>query len=919
MSTYSSESACVDSKDADTDDACDDMPPLCDSTDESSDEDDPGSAGEGSGSDPCPSAGEPQCMVLKVANGTARHGYVTPLPAGSQKRVRSMEDLGALCDGSWNVSATPNAVEGMEMCLIEEKTQGSKKAFVVPLCRLPKAMKHLQLRNCVNVLNTFSCACRRKCNRTIMDPESIRELRMDVFCHCSTEADVNEYLTAKLRATGSKLRLPDPRGAGETVTVCAKYYAAVHGIALGRLQKIRRKGKQNSVLKPRGIRGHVVEREPHKYNVAVDFWLSFFGDNCQRPNDEIRLFPTEKSYGDIYREYFTPWFERLVRGRRYKLAHRPKESVWKKARWDKQFEDVKDQKKHTHGRCGTCSTLRTQLLQGFADGAKNNEYIQNRRLHDTEVNQWRLLEKHYKTEAMSNKDRTLLIMHDGTSALGLPRLGRRTIKNLDPYRFEVVPWLAIDYTGNTSDYVYSTASTTAKNANTLISQVHAIIRRAKCDYNHDRHKARKLVLIADSASENKNNTLFAYCTDLVENKWFDEIELLFGPVGHTHNGVDAAHKIHNQNVASSFSGDLGHFVQNFPKGFKNKETMPAATLLQKTLDWTKYYKDHLRPIKGFTKSKCDPVAVRGFRIARNAEGTVDLTWKQDPAIEEHWRGTGGFPGSHGFFMLRQLPKGVPEVCKPKELAKEGSPKKSLLNNAEKLRSEKMKGILKDQRAEACGEFNYECAATGQIPVHRELSEETGPSSLWGPLCELGAVEGKRGKMRLLQHYWDPKLPADRKALWGLPEGANQEHIVARSSQHHFNNDASVFANRALPFVRYVKESRKKSEVALHPNNHQGAGWVEEKKAEPAVELSEEEDEAAGAPCEKAAEEGQAQSGLVSERKPNNDVDAKELPAGINNAGTCIDIPVGFLSLLMPRLLPSCVVYDHVYFVVIVFR
>ena len=38
---------------------------------------------------------------------------------------------------------------------------------------------------------------------------------------------------------------------------------------------------------------------------------------------------------------------------------------------------------------------------------------------------------------------------------------------------------------------------------------------------------------------------------------FDGMFLVHRPVGHTHNGVDAIHKIHNQNLGNFVSGTLG--------------------------------------------------------------------------------------------------------------------------------------------------------------------------------------------------------------------------------------------------------------------------------------------------------------------------------------------------------------------------
>ena len=42
-----------------------------------------------------------------------------------------------------------------------------------------------------------------------------------------------------------------------------------------------------------------------------------------------------------------------------------------------------------------------------------------------------------------------------------------------------------------------------------------------------------------------NNEVFAYYSEVVAAGWFDSVELLFGPVGHTHTSMDAVHKFHN--------------------------------------------------------------------------------------------------------------------------------------------------------------------------------------------------------------------------------------------------------------------------------------------------------------------------------------------------------------------------------------
>ena len=112
-----------------------------------------------------------------------------------------------------------------------------------------------------------------------------------------------------------------------------------------------------------------------------------------------------------------------------------------RARKHEDFKDVKERAKHIHARCLECAHLKHLVLEGFRNGAAEEEYLQRRRLHDTEVRNWRELESIYKTQAVSDPSKVLVIMHDGTESLGLPRLTNRTLKNLDPTRFEVVPWL----------------------------------------------------------------------------------------------------------------------------------------------------------------------------------------------------------------------------------------------------------------------------------------------------------------------------------------------------------------------------------------------------------------------------------------------------------------------------------------------
>ena len=61
------------------------------------------------------------------------------------------------------------------------------------------------------------------------------------------------------------------------------------------------------------------------------------------------------------------------------------------------------------------------------------------------MDRWNKMEETLKAMSKSSPSELQLIMHDGTLSMGYPRLGRMVIKNMDPTRFDVTPWLGIDH------------------------------------------------------------------------------------------------------------------------------------------------------------------------------------------------------------------------------------------------------------------------------------------------------------------------------------------------------------------------------------------------------------------------------------------------------------------------------------------
>ena len=771
--------------------------------------------------------------VQKIkTSGTSKAGFTQAVKGLFRRSNRLNETfLQSMSDQNWDVDRCEFRGNRTGYIRLTEVHTGS--VYEVLPSRAPKAKLNLSYDACMTAMTTDACKCRKKCNRLLIDPAKIAKLRSPVYS-CASEQDVNSRLTEKLKDNGGKFLIPVD---GEMRKVCSQYYSRVHSVCLHRVKQAARLARNDKCAASRKQKCRVdTAAERVKYNVAYSFWSIFFEQNCQRPNNEVRIFPVAKSYNLIYKEYFIPWFERHVEKGAYDESNKPKRTTFMRARKHEDFHDVKERAKHTHARCTECSALKRLVLEGFKNGAAEEEYIQRRRIHDTEVKKWRELESTCKSLAVTEPSKVLVIMHDGTEALGLPRLTNRTLKNLDPTRFEVVPWLGDDLSAQRKDYIYTAKKAFPKDSNTLISQVHAMIRRAKSDYKHPRHKARKLVLIADSASENKNNTLFAYVTDLVENKWFDEVELIFGPVGHTHNGVDACHKIHNQNVGDCASGDIGHFVHNYPKGYSGQHTVrPQASFLSRCVDWSKYYVPCVRKIAGFTKTKNDPHMIRGFRIARQRDNTVSLVWKMDPASEKEWRGADGFGGTPGFYMLKSAPAGLPEFVSHPDTTEEEKRALGKLTSLNMRNAMVAHGLSLESV-----KFNHQCALEKSI-IPQAYVEDEAPAGEWGRGCLVGGSDGARAVLREIKHFWDPNLPSERSSLWALPIGANGEHRSATNNEHHYSTDDRLMASRNLALVRYADE---RSQVGNHPNNAvpDGGGWVcEGDKVEEKAKETEAED------------------------------------------------------------------------------
>jgi hypothetical protein len=147
----------------------------------------------------------------------------------------------------------------------------------------------------------------------------------------------------------------------------------------------------------------------------------------------------------------------------------------------------------------------------------------------------------------------------------------------------------------------------------------------------------------------------------------------------------------------------------------------------------------------------------------------------------------------------------------------------------KMGEKKWRDLMAKQNPDmsASVDWNIEAARSGKLPALIPAEEST-PKNELGPLYFVGAVEGCKGKMRIIREYWDAGLPqGDYKTLWTLPEDAGGRHIAATSNMYHACHNSEIRNSAAVPRMRYDHETRINCEVATHANNmYQNQGeWI----------------------------------------------------------------------------------------------
>jgi hypothetical protein len=490
----------------------------------------------------------------------------------------------------------------------------------------------------------------------------------------------------------------------------------------------------------------------------------------------------------------------------------PSFRTFNRARHHEWFKDVQPRPKHFHARCTVCKHLRDKCAQGWANNLVEVEEWENKlRMHQEEVTAWRTLEQSLQVESKHQQHKMICLSYDDTSALRLPRFTNREPKTLPHSRVDFVPFNITNHGIGENAYVYHVKHSFPKGANRLCTILYNMLRRIKdrkCDPESPegrQRRARKLVLLADNFIENKCNDLFCFLSHIVSEGWFDEVEMFFGPVGHTHNGNDSQHYVHNQVAGDYNSVTLPEYTRTFVFAWEKPDARPQPVILDCEYDWSRYYKSHIQKVSNIHNNVKDHTYVRAAKIAMGTSGLVEIHFKGSPS-SPIWTGaespSAKYPEGKGWVVLHSVPRGAPE---PLDMGLSLRSKK-----VKQMRSHKFKTAAKDVGCRGSMKWLLEVAATGRVPRGPELQEGdhiTQKAAGWGPVFKCGVGDRTFEFPFLVERGEEPTY----KFFWEQPQD-----LVTDFQRRHRVLQSARPQDCDMPQIRYTKdpkEQKKKKAVS----------------------------------------------------------------------------------------------------------
>jgi hypothetical protein len=351
------------------------------------------------GSDPDLSDSDYCTSPVKRAPGVNKQ-LVTPTPMGSRMR-----------GPSWHISdglRKKRSRHGMvQMTYIP-----TGETFDVQSSKTNKAQVALDPTNYAFLLvpTPAQCKCTRVCTKTPLTVGDVLRLRRPLW-----ESDESVLIQVARLLRTDNTHMLNTRGIIPAQApmdykidgreVCCAFWCTVMGTSDHTIRKSRTMAKHG-----RFVTGHAgtsmtklqlgdvtTGAEASDALKCHGFWYQYFDVMCQRPNDEVRLFPTAETFKSLYISHLLPY------AKRNGWVKNPSPKVFTTiATNHDDFADVKRKRNHTHCRCDECTNCKEIMDRGFRNGEELTLHKERWARHQVAVKDWRHCENYWTQMAQSS-------------------------------------------------------------------------------------------------------------------------------------------------------------------------------------------------------------------------------------------------------------------------------------------------------------------------------------------------------------------------------------------------------------------------------------------------------------------------------------------------------------------------------------
>ena len=316
-------------------------------------------------------------------------------------------------------------------------------------------------------------------------------------------------------------------------------------------------------------------------------------------------------------------------------------------------------------------------------------------------------------------------------------------------------------------------------------------------------------------------------------------------VGHTHNGNDAAHSVHNQIAGNYPSVTPAELFNAYSYAWASERTRPQPIIMECQFAWHERFSQPTsghQPISGFTITQNNPYNVRAFRfkaVQQSSTRKCELQIKGSP-LEEKWRGENSVLGGEGFFILNHLLEGFPKLKKPHAYEMP----KAYLNG---IKSAKFRAYCESIGRSMMHEHLVTMAETLIIPslgpVTSEELSDLAPSrqkslSGYGPVEWIG-VRRKSGLLSHLVPFIRDQM-FDETTFWDVGAGPVHPELFLDPVSIPIVRYSTRVHHEKTPRKKRKKVSRIRANVLLEEEDNQQLDEDNTQPADSKIQASDEE-------------------------------------------------------------------------------